>query len=385
MFHKKLLFVLLMVAVASKPSRAQDLSGQAEELARKIVMAAGTGETAEFTLRNLSSLTAAEAAEVGRVLEAQLGQLGVQLAQGPQATTKIDLTLSESLRSYVWVAEIRNREKRSVVMTTPQRGQLSGTSDSAASLVVEKMLLIEREEAILDAVHFEGGLLVLEEGGVSFYESKEGRWRLRQSLPVKSARPLPRDLRGRLGVDGRSFQAYLPGVFCTGMVQPAFSMVCQQADVQWPLDVGKGDFADGKNFFLKKGLPPFFSVAGVQRQGQSLLILAALDGQSRLYNESLKPLGTLGEWGSDIAPVESRCGTGKQVIVTSPSGSHEQDAVQAFEIVNEQAIPASSRVELPGPVTALWPEPGGGRITAVVRHLDTGRYAAFSLTATCGH
>ena len=40
-------------------------------------------------------------------------------------------------------------------------------------------------------------------------------------------------------------------------------------------------------------------------------------------------------------------------------------------------------LEVPGPVTALWPSSGSAAI-AVVRDLETGKYAAYLITLACG-
>ncbi|MGH8246529.1 MAG: hypothetical protein ACREUU_08855 [Gammaproteobacteria bacterium] len=144
------------------------------------------------------------------------------------------------------------------------------------------------------------------------------------------------------------------------------------------------DFVTGRNFFVRDNLPPFFSVAGVEDQGNVYWIFAGLDGRARLYDKALAPAGTFSGWGSDIAGIETRCGSGRQVLVTRPSDSIEPDSIQAFEIVNQQAVATSPPLELPGPVTALWQAEGKNAAVVVSRSLKTGRYAAFHLSISCG-
>ncbi len=72
------------------------------------------------------------------------------------------------------------------------------------------------------------------------------------------------------------------------------------------------------------------------------------------------------------------------------------DAAREFETSgNDEGLPSTLRtyrvwltregrvllLDFPGPVTALWPSPDGAIVIA--RHAQTGRYAAYSVTANC--
>jgi hypothetical protein len=90
-----------------------------------------------------------------------------------------------------------------------------------------------------------------------------------------------------------------------------------------------------------------------------------------------------GQWGSDIAGTDARCGGGSQVLATRPADPGEPDTVQAFAVVNQAATAITAAADFPGPVTALWAS-GGTSVLVVARDLRTGRYAAYLVTVVCG-
>jgi hypothetical protein len=127
---------------------------------------------------------------------------------------------------------------------------------------------------------------------------------------------------------------------------------------------GDSGLAAGRNYFA--GPPPYYSSA-ILPEGR---ILAGVDGRS------------IAEWGSDIAAIESGCGSGRQVLASKPTEASEPDAIQAHEVTGGRATAVGDPAQFPGPVTALWSS--GKQAVAVTRMPDTGRYAAYSLSISCG-
>ena len=82
-------------------------------------------------------------------------------------------------------------------------------------------------------------------------------------------------------------------------------------------------------------------------------------------------------WG-DLAAANS---CGKPQVIATGTGDAGPDSAALFELANRAPSRVSEPAEFPGPVTALWPAPGGA--VAVVR-LPSNKYAAFSLTVDCG-
>src|SRR5580658_3921383 len=102
---------------------AGDWRAPEEQLARKIAAATGPGAVA-LDVSNKSSLSRTDAEEIRRGLTSELGALGVRLVNADQAAASVQVTLSENLQDYVWVAEIHqgNNEPSVVMVTAPRPG-----------------------------------------------------------------------------------------------------------------------------------------------------------------------------------------------------------------------------------------------------------------------
>ncbi|MBZ5624819.1 MAG: hypothetical protein LAQ69_39885, partial [Acidobacteriia bacterium] len=271
------------------------------------------------------------------------------------------------------------------------------TSVTAAGVALERKLIWEQDEQMLDVAFPAGGMVVLSPSRVTVYTRQNGPWAPSASLPLAPTRPWPRDLRGHLRVNTAVFQAYLPGMACSGAVAPSLSLDCRPSEEPWVLESGSralllGYFAVTRNYFdgrvttqtgLRKTIAPFYSAASVEEQGRTLWLLAMVEGHTLVLDASLDPAGSIPSWGSDIAGTDARCGGGSQVLATRPGDGATPDALQAFSIVNHAAAPLTPPLEFPGPVTALWTS-GGTSAMAIVRNLATGKYEAYVITVSCG-
>lgn len=366
-WHAAILALPLWIAPPSEA--ADDLQSAAKELGRRTAAAVGRDAVA-VTWRNVSTLGAAPLTQARSAFEAALRESGTRVGEGGPAEAQI--TLSENGSSRLLVEEFKKGDERQVWISSWKR---AGTSGSAPAAVVEKRLLWEQEEAILDVAFLPDGLLVLTPSGVL-------KTRTRQRAPIAASRPWPRDVRGRLRVNGSSVLAQLPGVECGGSMEP-FALQCRASDEPWTLESGRtlllANYAASRNFFdgrvvtqsgTRKTLAPFYSAAGAD----GFWILAGVDGRAAIFDSTLEALGTVGAWGSDVASSDIRCG-GAPVVLASRAGDGA-DAVQAYAIVNRAAVALGSPVEMPGPVTALW-APG----VAVVRNGAT--HQAYAITVSC--
>ncbi len=335
------------------------MADSARALARKIAAALTPGESVQFTVRNASSLPAPDFAPARQALEGELNTRGAA-TEG----AAVSVTLSENSLGPLWVAEIVRAGKREAVIL--ERGPAPDTQAATASpLLVEKKLLWEQDADILDIAPIDGGLAILDPSGISLYRPEEGRWNRVRQTPVEFPKPGPRDLRGRLALHNGEPVAFLPGA---------------EAGPEWPLEIGNARIWGSRNYFTAPNLPPFFSAA---RAGDGW-VLAGVDGRTQLFSASLEPLASFAAWGSDVARVEARCVRGPLLLATKPGDWDDPDEVQAFEIVERQAVAVGAPVEFLGPITEMheWAE-GAGSALVISRNLKTGRYAAFILTVSC--
>src|SRR5437868_301077 len=93
--------VLLCLSAAAN---AADWRQPEAELAQKIVSITGPGVIA-LDITNRSSISAPEVEQIRRSLVSSLAESGVRVWQPDQAAATVQLTLSENLQNYVWVAE----------------------------------------------------------------------------------------------------------------------------------------------------------------------------------------------------------------------------------------------------------------------------------------
>lgn len=387
-------FAALLFILPPGAPAADDLNGAARELARKTVAFTGRGETAALVWRDVSAPGSSGSVQARGLFEAALGDAGVRIEESAPAA-ELRVTLSENASHYLLVEEARRGEDRQVWIAAWKKTEPAGAAAPGAML--ERKLVWEQDEQILDVAFPGAGMLVLSPSRVTLYERQNGGWQPRQWAAVASAKPWPRDLRGHLRLTGTAFQAYLPGVTCSGATEPALSMECRAGDDQWVLESGSrgmllAGYAAARNYFdgrvvtqagLRKTVPPFYSAASVEEQGRPLWLLALVDGRTQIFDASFEPVGNLASWGSDIAGVEGRCSGRAQVLATRPGDAGEPDAIQAFAIVNRTADPFAGPAAFPGPVTALWSS-GATSALAVARDLTTGRYGAYVVTLICG-
>jgi hypothetical protein len=374
---------------------AVDPVGAAQELARKTAAFAGEGQPVSLAWRNLSSLGSAELGRARDAFESALKGAGARVNDvAPLVEGRI--TVSESPTEYLLVEEARKGDQRQVWLASWKR-PANGPAGGAPAATLEKKLVWEQDEQILDAAFPGDMMLLLTPSSLVWFNRQGGQWTRSISWPLPVPKVWPRDPRGRLRIAGPSYQAYLPGLECSGVWQPPISAQCKTTGDPWPLESGSrdmllGSLASGRNYFdgrvttqtgVRKTVEPFYSAASVEERGKALWLLAMVDGRTRLFDDAFEPAGEIAAWGSDIAGTDARCGGGSQIFATRPGSGGEPDAVQAFAIVDRAAVPLGAPAEFPGPVTALWVS-GGASALAVSRNLSTERYAAYLLTVVCG-
>jgi hypothetical protein len=394
---RALCFLLLMVPATVVS--ATDWRGADSQLARKIAAVTGPGAVA-LEVTNRSSLSQADMDDIRRGLLAELAGLGVHFVGADQAAATVQVSLSENVQNYVWIAEIHvGNNEASVVMVTTPRMEPSAGERPTAPLTIHKALLWTDENRILDVALPTGSpavMIVLEPESAVLYAVQNSHWQVQQTLAVPHARPWPRDLRGRLVLrKDHLFDAYLPGVFCQSATTAPLALKCRESDDPWPLTTEppalSAFFTASRNFFtgvLSPGVQkqtataPFYSAAALPRDKYTLWIFSTTDGQIHLLDGMSDQVATRWGWGSDMAAVRSDCGLGWQVLATS-RGDGLSDTVQAFEIADREPAAVSTTVEFGGSVTALWADSDSASAIAVAQDSGTGQYEASRLSITC--
>lgn len=418
----RLFSFLLPICLAPSLLVASNLSDTARQLAGRIAGVTGPGSIA-LEVTNRSSLDEKSFREVRTALQGELRGQGVHIVSADQAVGAVTVVLSESLREFVWTAEIAmGTDQPRVVLASLSRTAAGLPLAAALPVTLKKTLFFSQEERILDAALIDNGaspgapsasarLLVLDGTRVAAYRQQSGHWELDASLPISVSRAFPRDLRGRLVLRrDHLFDAYLPGTICRSNATMPLALTCAASDDPWPLTSGpltsdeaesgvvRAFYAPTRNFFtgvLSPGIgkivnaPSFYSAAALPRQGYTLWVVAAVDGSAHVIDGVTDQVGRGARWGSDLAAVHSGCGAGVQLLVSGEGDAresdHERDSLRAFEIPDREPVTVSTALEFEGTITALWPDASGTSALAIVQREDTGWYEANRITAACAN
>jgi hypothetical protein len=331
--------------------RAQPASETAARLASLTSSLLPRRATVSLELQNLSTLPASDWSNFRSLFEGELRKAGIEIATGAAAEPRMRVTLSDSARGLLAVAEVISGDKRQIAML-PWNPPASSEEKARASLT--KKLLWVQSEPILDVLLFDSNsqMLVLSPTKLASFRLSGDTWAPVASVSLVLPRPIPRDPRGRIENAPDGFRVYLPGATCTGSLQLDLKIACAAGNETWP---------DGQVRWITD---------------RNLLESDA--ASSPFYTTAHGIYGGAHGWGSDIAELEHPCGGGAAIIATSSAMDH--DEVRAY---TTQAAPASDALPLPGPVTALWPAETRSQVTLVVRNSQTGEYEASRLGLAC--
>jgi hypothetical protein len=320
---------------------ADDWAAPAADLAHQIASLTGPG-TISLSIQDNSSISTEEVPAIRRNLPNELGKLGVTVKVGTDAATVVRVTLSQTARRGLWVAEVQQGPEVRVAMVTVAIAAPAAIQQGTP-VVLRKTLLFSQAEPILDAglVALSGDalptshLVVLSPEQIAIYHSGDGvAWVKDQSFEIAHSRTYPRDIRGRLQADANAgFKAYLPGVICTALQRATasgggFAVSCADSDDPWPVGSHRAFYNSSRNYFTGVTIPsqggesgPFYSIVELVQKRRAVTVYSDVNGQFRVTDgNGSKSLAGSRDWGSDVAGAQSGCGAGAQLLVTA-SGS----------------------------------------------------------------
>jgi hypothetical protein len=410
MMQKRLLVVLTALVCLLPAAHAANWDQPAADLAKQIAALTGPGP-ARLILRNDSSLAATDVPVIRRLLERSLRSFGV-LPGSSESATLVRVTLSENLQGGLWVAEVVEGTETRVAMLPVVLGTPTVAANGPA-ITLRRTLLLTEPNPVLDAQIFTANgvqrLVVLEPDRILSYMRNAAplvatgqnptAWLQDQNFPIAHSRPFPRDLRGRLvAAQDHLFDAYLPGVACSGSMAVAqLAVTCQDSDDPWPISSTQRAFYNAMRDYytgiLAPGygmdLAPFYEASDIPRASGSAMLLNGIDGRVILIeNNVLKPISGANDWGSDFAMLRSGCGSGSQVLVSGSGAAAPGDSLRAWEIVGREAIAVSAPISVDGTVMAIQGTTtqgigDGNSATVIVRRDAPTRYEVWNASALC--
>lgn len=339
-----LLLAASAVLTAQQPSPPDDLL---QELVASIASTAPPGVPVKLQVASTEPSEDAPAIEAR--VSALLGARGLRTTDGASATT-VAISCGRNMVERVCVAEIRGDGR--VQLATVTRPLTAGAAGARrASLALELRPLLSQPTQVLDAAPAGDRLLVLDVTSVTLMERKDDMWRAVQSRPLTPARAWPRDPRGRVRVEGGRFEVFLPGVVCTGRVDP-LEAACSDRRQPWPIGADNDGLEPGRNYFKTREGATFYNAA---------------------------PLGAAAS--DDAIALRAPCAAG--IFVLSVSGGGSGDGLRLSRVADGRLVQAASPLVLPGVLTALWPLPDQTTALVVTHDVAAGRYDAFRTSISC--
>jgi len=299
-----------------------------------------------------------------------------------EGASVVSFTCSKNVRERVCAAAIRNGAAQDVVVATAPFAT-ANARQSSMLLVPELRPLIGQSDPILDVVVIDRRMLVLDPFAVTLYEKSADGWRRRASQPIPATRPWPRDVRGRLRVDAGTWEAFLPGMACTGNLEP-LGIACTDGRRPWPLGLENDGIETGRNVLLMPAGEAYFSAAPLGSDAAARWLLAGENGRLSFLDAEYTPLQSMRSTVTDVAAISTTCVAGTYVIVPQPDADGRTDTLRVVRVVARQLVDITPPAALPGRVTALWTGAPGDHVIAVAREANTGWYEAFQVGLSCG-
>lgn len=320
----------------ARPQFPAEWSAAAKTLAEKIASFVGPAKAISLEMSNISSLSASDAADIRRSIEAELTKRELIVAGESSAEAHVTVTLSEGVDGYVWVAQPRGESaERTVMVSVPKIGK-AAKSGTKGELSLEKKFVWQQQGKFVDffdgiqPVGLGSTLVLLEPSQIEYYQSVDAvNWEFRRSVRFTHPRAA-RAVEGFINV-GKA-EASFPDLLCTAVFDPDKAQCTDKR-------VGPGPRLNPK-------------VPGHEESESTLLL--------------------------------DRCGE-ESIVLSSGNGDWtETDSIQGYLLASLEEKPrlSGSPIETEGPVISLLPD---SRDSArfIVHNLKTGEYEAYVVTANC--
>jgi hypothetical protein len=360
------------------PQTSSEFQDLLPELAAKVVAVVGSSSSISITASSRDS-SSAEARELQQQFATFVSSRGARVVDAREGVTVVGISCSGNLRERSCLAEIQSTTRRDVVMVT-RRYESTTPRDIRAPVSLELRPLFAQRMPILDVVTLDERLLVLDPASVTLYQQTGRGWQAARSRVLPISRMWPRDVRGRLRVEGDRFTAFLPGVTCSGRLND-LTFECTDGRQPWPIGIDNSGLEPARNYFSTPEGLIFYSAAPLATDADARWLVADRNGMVSFLDGSRRPLTRVAS-ADDVAGIAAPCDRESYVLATERSEGRE--AVRLFQVVRQRLVPVASPVFVPGTLTALWTTPAAMAVIAVAHDASSERYEAFLATVSCG-
>ncbi len=316
-------------------------------------------------MRNRSTLAATDADAVRAALLGEFGARGLRVgsfeADAADAAASATITLSENAQGFLWVAEIRQGDRSSVMLMAVPRAAASPAA--ASGITLRSALLWSGPERLLAAAP------------------------LPAALPSTTPAAPPPAI-------SPSTTATASGVESSSVAVGAPDLLLLDTDGVTAI------LTDSQRTFMIALPPP----ANIDRDPRGSLAwnantltvtvsdetctvsapLATAQPQCHADDKPTPAPAPVAQLGSQRVDLPPACGEASGEILAAGTGDYTQpDSVRAYEMRDGAAAPISPAVEFPGPVMVLEAESSPAAL-AVVRNLATGDDEVYEISLVCG-
>ena len=343
---------------AQSPQLAAAWTAAVRSLADKIVSDAGAPSALAMNMTNASSLGATDVSTLYDALVAALRARRFNIVSpeppgGPD--TRVQVTFSENVDSYIWVAEIwpglnteKGGERRIAIISAPKPAGAANGPHTTVTL--SRKVIWAQAAKILDfglmgpVGSTPDTLVILDTDRFAFYHFTGLQWQLNRAVQIAQNAAWPRDLRGT--IDSAAGTVTLADAKCQGDIFHPDALLCEQ-------------MANQTN----------------RTEGKESIQIATEDGAQ------------------EATPLPGPCPNDGAITLAAGGGDWTQpDELRAYEITNrgggtggDGAVRVMGRLDVPGPVLELGLTADGRSARIVSRNLQTGLYEASVVTISCGN
>jgi hypothetical protein len=338
---------------------ANPYEAPARDFARRVAESFPAGARVGIEVRNRSTLAAGDVAAVRAAFLSELADRGLSVdasaGDSGDSEASATITLSENTSGFMWVAEIRQGDRSSVMLAAVPRAAAAPAELSGITL--RSALVWTGPEHVLAAAPFPA----------AFSPAAP------TASPGASSSAAPGSPNILLLVDD--------GV--------ETSIIDARHTIKIAIPSSSSAFRDTPGALAWSGSS---LMATVNDEACALSApLAAAQPQCHADNELVPSPAATAQFGSQRADLPSVCGEAHAEILAAGTGDYTQpDNIRAYQMRDGAAAADSPALEFPGPVLSLQlsmasqSEPGPAAL-AVVHNLATGDDEVYEISLVCGH
>jgi len=227
--------ILFFFFAATAIARDDSAEHHVRELARRV--------SAELAKNKVNCVNWNNHEAVSELRSQQWKSMFIEELQGPQsdsataASCSVSVYLERTPAQVVVTADVENGNEKQALFTAIPRAGIPAESGNVSTLRLEKELLWQQSERILDAIFLRGEdgaidrLVVLQKDVLNVYEKRSGSWKEAQSKPLGDAAARQRDPHGELYYSpdqADRVKIVLAGKTCQANLGDATAPSCQQ-------------------------------------------------------------------------------------------------------------------------------------------------------------